>query len=169
MKIAPTQLKQLILSKYQCRSRGEGFDALAARYGIQGGGRTIQRWYERWDGTPASLEPKRSTGRPTALSSTEVQQYITAPIKRENRRSHPIRYTDLLRPIREKTGKRVSLRTIQQYGKENAGINSRNTKKRTANERKYTHKWNKQLGDSSYLYTNNNFMNSLSVQLCSLF
>lgn len=140
MKLSPTQLKQFILTKYRPNCRGKGFHALAQQYGIKGGGQTIKNWYDRWDGTAASLEHKRGAGRPTILSSEEVKQYITTPIKKKNRKSEPVHYTDLLRPLQEKTGKKVSLRTIQRYGKENEGINSRNTKKRTAHERKYTDK-----------------------------
>jgi transposase len=138
MKLSPAELKHFILTKYQRNCRGNGFAALAQRYGIKGGGRTIQRWYEQWDGTAASLEHKRGAGRPSLLSEEEVTQHITTPIKKKNRRSRPVHYTDILRPLRENTGKDVSLRTVQRYGKENAGINSRNTKKRTRHERKCT-------------------------------
>jgi hypothetical protein len=169
MKLSPTQLKQHILTQYRRNCRGRGFKELAQKYGIKGGGRAIKYWYDRWDGTPASLEHKSGAGRPTILSSEEVKQYITTPIKKKNRKSEPAHYTDIIRPLQEKTGKKVSLRTIQRYGKENEGINLRNTKKRTVHERKYADKWHKQLGDSFYLYTNNNFMNSFSVPLCSRF
>jgi transposase len=140
MKLNSSQLKHFILTKYRPNCRGSGFESLAKRYGIKGGASAIKYWYDRWDGTAASLEHKRGAGRPTILSSEEVKQYITTSIKKKNRKSEPVHYTDILRPLQEKTGKKVSLRTIQRYGKENEGINTRNTKKRTAHERKYSHK-----------------------------
>jgi hypothetical protein len=136
MSCYPTHLKHRILTQYQPNCRGNGFKALAHNYGIKGGGRTIKYWYDRWDGTLESLEPKPSTGRPNILSSTEIKQYIGTPIKRKNRRSEPVHYTELIDTIGEKTGKRVSLRTIQRYGREKEGIKEKRTKKRTIQERK---------------------------------
>jgi len=137
MKLSPAELKQFTLTKYQRNRRGYGFAALAQQYGIDGGGRTIQRWYEQWDGTTASLQHKAGAGRPTMLSEQEVTQYIATPIKKKNRRTRPVHYTDILQPLQENTGKRVSLRTVQRYGKENVGITSKRTIKKTEWECKY--------------------------------
>ena len=137
MKLIPPQLKHFILTKYQSNCRAHGFDALAQQYGIAGGGRTIQRWYGQWDGTPASLERKPGSGRPRSLSSHEVQQYITTPIREKNRKFKPVHYRDVLQPLREKTGKRVSLRTVRRYGKENGEINKKRTVKKTKWECKF--------------------------------
>jgi transposase len=137
MKLSPPELKHFILTKYQHNHRGHGFEALAQQYGIAGGGRTIKGWYDRWDGTSDSLKRKPGSGRPRSLSSGEVQQYITTPIKKKNHQSRPVHYTDILRPLCENTGKRVSLRTVQRYGKENVGINSKRTIKKTKWECKF--------------------------------
>jgi transposase len=139
MKLIPAQYKNFILTRYRPNCRGNGFEALAKQYGVKGGAAAIKYWYDRWDGTPASLVRKPGAGRPPILSSKEVQQHITIPIRKKNRKFKPVHYTDILRPLQEKTGKKVSLRTVRRYGKENGGINSRNTIKRTAHERKYLH------------------------------
>jgi transposase len=131
MKLSPPEFKHFILTKYQHNRRGHGFDALAQQYGIAGGERTIQRWYEQWDGTPHSMKRMPGSGRPRLLSEEEVQQYITTPIRQKNRMFRPVHYSDVLQPLREKTGKSVSLRTVRRYGKENAGINKKRTNKKT--------------------------------------
>jgi transposase len=109
----PTAFKQHILTLYQPHCRGNGFTSLAKRFGIKGGEPTIKYWYDRWDGTPESLEPKPRSGRPNIFNSEEIKQYIGTPIKRKNRRSEAVHYTELIDTLREKTGKRVSLRTVQ--------------------------------------------------------
>jgi transposase len=131
MKFNPPELKHFILTKYRSNTRGCGFEALAHQYGIAGGGKTIQRWYGQWDGTAASLKRKPGAGRPRLLSEDEVHQYITTPIKNNNRKAKPVQYRDVLHPLRQKTGKAVSLRTVRRYGKENAGINLRTATKKT--------------------------------------
>jgi transposase len=136
MKLSPPELKQLILSQYQSNRRGSGFDALAQRFGIAGGGRTIKDWYDRWDGTVESLKRKPGQGRPRLLNPAEIAQHITAPIRKKNRRSQPVHDTDILQSLQERTGKRASLRTVRRYGKENAGITSKRTIKKTEWERK---------------------------------
>jgi transposase len=137
MKLSPPELKHFILTKYQHNRRGYGFDALAQQYGIAGGGRTVKDWYDRWDGTVDSLKRKPGSGRPRLLSEKEVHQYITAPIRKKNRKFEPVHYRDVLRPLRDKTGKSPSLPTVRRYGKENASINSKRTSKKTEWECKY--------------------------------
>jgi transposase len=136
MKLSPPELKQFILTKYQQHRRGYGFDALAQQYGIEGGGRTVKDWYDRWDGTVESMKRKPGSGRPMLLSEEEIHQHITTPIRKKNRSSRPVRYRDVLQPLCENTGKSPSLRTVRRYGKENAGINSKRTIKKTPWERK---------------------------------
>lgn len=135
MKLSPPELKHFILTKYQSNRRGYGFDSLAQQYGIEGGGRTLQRWYDQWDGTVESLKRKPGSGRPMLLNEEEIHQYITTPIRKKNRSSCPVRYRDVLQPLRENTGKSPSLRTVRRYGKENAGINAKRTIKKTPWER----------------------------------
>src|SRR4029077_20140149 len=51
--------------------------------------------------------------------------------RKRNREGKPIQYRDVLAPLQEQTGKRVSLRTVQRVGKENADVNSKPTINKT--------------------------------------
>ena len=126
--------KQSILSHYRAGVKGAGFDALARRFAVKGGGAVIKRWHDRWNRDAASLEHKQGAGRPRALSGREVQQYVRAPILRANRAHRAVRYTELLPAVQERTGKNVSVRTLRRYGKEKLGARSTRGKKRTAEE-----------------------------------
>jgi transposase len=133
------QQKHTILPHYQAGVRGAGFDALARRFAVKGGGETIRYWHSKWNGTPHSLEEKKRSGRPRILSSREVQQHVRAPILRANRSHHAVHYTKLLPSVQEETGKNVSVSTLRRYGKDEAGAKHRRGKKRTADESECTH------------------------------
>jgi transposase len=133
------QQKHTILLHYQVGVRGAGFDALARRFAVRGGGETIRYWYSKWDGTSQSLKDEKRTGRPRVLSSREVQQHVHAPILRANRSHRTIHYTKLLPSVQEKTGKNVSLSTLRRYGKEELGAKQKRGKKRTADESECMH------------------------------
>jgi transposase len=128
--------KHSILTHSRAGERGAGFDALARRFAVKGGGAVIKRWYDRWRGDASSLEHKKGAGRPRALSKREVQQHVHAPILRANRAHKAVHYSALLPSVREKTGKEVSSRTVRRYGKEELGARLRRGKKRTADESK---------------------------------
>jgi transposase len=126
--------KHTILSHYRAGDRAASFRALAHRFAVQGGAAVIQRWHQRWDGTPQSLQHKKGAGRPRAMSKREVQQHVRMPILRANRAHKAVHYTTLLPTVRAKTGKQIALRTLQDYGKEELGVKQRRGKKRTADE-----------------------------------
>jgi hypothetical protein len=130
-------LKHHILTQYLPSSHANSLGALAAHYNVKGGRRTIQRWLARWDGTPSSLEHKRGAGRPRLLSAAEVNENIRAPILERNRSHHAVHYTDLVDPTRERTGKNVSLRTIQRYGEKILRARDKTTRTRTEDECTY--------------------------------
>jgi transposase len=131
-------LKHRILSQYQPHCRGAGFGALAARYGVAGGERTVRRWFAAWDGTPRSLQRKSGSGRPRALSGAQATRYIYKPIQRKNRAHRAVHYTQLLPTVRAGTGKAISLRTVQRYGKNLYSAKNKRTEKRTAQECEHT-------------------------------
>lgn len=87
-------------------------------------------WYHAWEGTVESLKRKKGQGRKRKLSEEEVKQYILEPIRKKNRKTEPVQYRDVLAPLQDGTGKKVSLRTVQRIGKENAGINTERTQKK---------------------------------------
>jgi transposase len=130
--------KHRILTQYRLRERGAGFASLAKNFSIQGGERTIRRWYAQWDGTPSSLKQQPRSGRPPILTQREINQHIAAPIRRSNRKPQAIHYTDIHATVQEKTGKKMSLRTIQSYGKEKLQAKKKSTNKRTHSESKLT-------------------------------
>jgi transposase len=131
--------KHNILQLYLSSDNHDSMETLAHRYNIKGGKYTIIRWLQQWDGTPESLERKKGSGRPTILTSKEVRDTIQLPIRNKNRSSQPIHYTDLLPSITQKTGKKISLSTIQKIGKNKLGAKQKRTNKRTAVESKHTH------------------------------
>jgi transposase len=130
------EAKHHILLEYSPRSATHSFAALAARHGVGGGGRTVQRWYSRWDRTPESLQEGKRTGRPHALSRAQASRHVRAPILAANRAHRAVRYTDLTQSVRAKTGASVSVRTLRRYGQEMGATKKRGTK-RTAEEREY--------------------------------
>jgi len=133
------QHKHSILSHYCAGDRAASFRALARRFAVKGGAAVIQRWHQRWDGTPQSLEHKKGAGRPRALSRREVQQHVRTPILRANRAHKAVHYTKLLSTVQAKTGKQIALRTLQDYGKQELGAKQRRGKKRTAEESECRH------------------------------
>ena len=95
----------------------------------------LRQW--DWDGTPSSLEHKRGAGRPRLLSAAKVNENIRAPILERNRSHQAVHYTDLVDPTRERTGKNVSLRTIQRYGEKILRARDKTTRTRTEDECTY--------------------------------
>ena len=126
--------KHNILTLYSNKAHNYSFKSLARQFNINGGGRTIQNWYERWNGTPQSLDRKRGSGRAPVLTSAEVNKCIKLPILYRNRNHRPIHYPEVFVNVKEKTKKQISLRTIQRIGKETLGVRNKRTKKRTAAE-----------------------------------
>lgn len=128
------EAKHHILLEYARHSSERALATLAQRHAISGGARTLRRWRSRWDGTPQSLQRISGSGRPRALSSAEVARHVRAPILAKNRAHKAVQYTELLSGVRQRTGKNLSLRTLQRYGKEELGAKKRHTTKRTADE-----------------------------------
>jgi transposase len=135
MKQFTPEQKHEILLEYAPRSTTHSLAALAHRHAVTGGRRTIENWLARWNGTAASLQRQPVSGRPRSLTPEEVQRHIIAPIRRKNRAHVSILYPELQAAVEERTGKKVSARTIRRYGKEEGGGRLMHGKKRTAEER----------------------------------
>lgn len=131
--------KHAILLEYQPRSRTHSFAALAARHGVVGGKRTVQRWFEQWDGTVRSLQHKKGAGRPRALSRAQVSRDVREPILAANRAHRAVHYTQLLPRAQQASRTNLSLRTLQRYGKQELGVKQKHGTKRTADESEPTH------------------------------
>lgn len=125
-----SEAKHHILLEYAPHDQTRSFAALARRHNIDGGRRVLQYWYSQWNGTAASLNRKLGSGRARILSRAQVQQQVAKPILAANRGHRAISYTQLLPQVRDQTGENISLRTLQRYGKEDAGARSKTTTKR---------------------------------------
>lgn len=134
------EAKHHILLEYSPHSATHGFSALAARHGVRGGARTLQRWHQRWNRTPDSLKEGERAGRPRTLSRAAVSRHVRAPVLAANRGHRAVQYTDLLPAVRRKTGTQVSIQTLRRYGKKELGAKQKHTKKRTADESECTHR-----------------------------
>jgi transposase len=134
-----SQQKHNILIHLQSRRSDQSPDDIAALHDVAGGRRTLNNWKRRWNGSAASLERKTGSGRHRLLSTTQVNNLIRTPIKNKNRSHTAVNYPQLLPSIQQKTGKGISLRSLQRYGKRDVGIRMQHTKKRTAAESESTH------------------------------
>jgi hypothetical protein len=130
-------VKHHILLEYRPYSHAHSFGALAERHNVVGGRRTVQRWHERWDGTPQSLQHTEGAGRPRVLSSDQVTRHLRPRILSANRRHKAVHYPDVLLGVRSATGTNVSLSTLKRYGHDELQARQRKSKKRTAKEGEY--------------------------------
>jgi hypothetical protein len=128
------EAKHHILLEYVPHSTTHSFAALARRHDIAGGSEVVRRWHQRWNRTPESLKRHEGSGATPILTSSEISRHIRAPILAANRAQRVIHYPDVLRQVQTKTGKKIALRTLQQYGKEKCRIKEKTTRKRTRAE-----------------------------------
>ena len=130
------EVKHSILLEYIPHSTTHSFAALslARRHDVAGGGEVVRRWHQRWNRTPQSLERREGSGATPILTPSEISRHIRAPILAANRSQRAIHYPDVWKQVQTKTGKKIALRTLQQYGKEKCQIKERTTHKRTRAE-----------------------------------
>lgn len=129
--------KHHILLEYAAGDSTRSFAQLALRHGVKGGARVVRRWHRRWNGTPASLQRKKGSGKQRLLSKAQVTRLVRQPLLAANREHRAVHYTQLLPTVRQKSGKQIALRTLRDYGKRELGAKEKHTKKRTADESKY--------------------------------
>lgn len=138
MKQLTPEQKHSILLEYSPRSPTHSFSALAARHGLGNAKSTVKSWYDRWDGTIESLQHKKGAGRPCALSAAQVARYILRPIRRANQQHRVIHYPQLLPPLNSILRRKIALRTLRKYGKQQAGIKKKRSTLRTPYECQFT-------------------------------
>lgn len=126
--------KHTILTHVKHRGKGETLASIASLHGVKGGARTLQNWLRRWKGTPASLQRRAGSGRPTLLTPAQVTRHVRSRIQSANRSARAVHYPSLLPLVQQATGKQLSLRTLQNYGKQQLRVRQKRTKKQTANE-----------------------------------
>lgn len=95
---------------------------------------SIRNWRRKWDGTAASLERKKGSGRKRLLSRRQVNNLILTPVRNKRRVHHVVHYSDLMRNIRQKFNHPIAERTIRNYGKRDLNIQVKHTNKRTPHE-----------------------------------
>lgn len=134
MKQLSAEAKHAILLEYQPRSATHSFSALAARHSISGGAQTLEKWFQRWNHTVESLKRHSGSGRPRALTATQVQRYIRQPVLQANRAHRAIHYPELMPRLRQTSARSVSLRTVQRYGQKELKIRDKRGIKRQASE-----------------------------------
>jgi len=126
--------KKAVVDYWTENDEGGSLGALARRFKIKGGAKTVKRWIDGFDGSEQSLVERSRSGRPRILTCKESYQTILFPILSSNRSSTAISYTSLIPSVLHQTGKSISLRSIQRYGRRR-GIKSKSTLKRTSRER----------------------------------
>ena len=135
--------KHKVLSEYQPNkpnTYGQGFHALATRYAIPDGAKTIHQWYAQWDGTQASLEHKPIRGRKRSLTEAESTTLILKPVQKAVEKKQKISYKDIHKTaIAKPQYSHISLRTIQQLGKKHHGLKWKRTTLTVALEGRYIH------------------------------
>ena len=134
MKEFSADLKHSILKHYKKNVRGHSFADLASLHNVLGGRATVANWYHQWDGTAASLQRKKVSGRPRVLSRAQVNRSVKPRILAANRQHRAVHYPSILSAVRESTQSQVSLRTLQRYGKEELKAKNKHTTKRTSKE-----------------------------------
>jgi hypothetical protein len=137
MKHFTPEQKHEILLEYTAYSPTHNFSALALRHSVHGGAQVVRCWYQRWNGTIASLQEKKKSGRPSILNGQEIFRHITTPIRRANRSGRIIRYTKITEGVRAKTRKSVSYSTIKRIGYKKLKVRKGRCNKRTPDECEY--------------------------------
>jgi len=130
-----TEYKQQVVTYYIQHQSSTSFRAVAALFNVKGGPSTVYRWYNRRN----SLQTKARSGRPSILSTREIDTHIKNKIIAKNRLHQAVHYTNLINNIKTATNKNVSLRTIQRIGKNTLNVKLKKTCKRTTDECIYTH------------------------------
>lgn len=128
------QQKHDILVHIRNRRNDENPVTVAAQYGVILDRKTVWRWQQKWTGTPQSLEHRRGAGRSPILTPVQVTRYIHRPILAANRSHRAINYPKIHQLVQEKTGKSISLRTIQSIGHDKLHARKILSRKRTRDE-----------------------------------
>jgi transposase len=124
--------KQEILQEYQPKVRGKGFKSLAKTFKVKGGACAIRRWYKKWDGTKESLEKDSGGDRRSILSEKEKKTLISGFINKKAKKD-AADYREVHENVESKTGKKISVKSVQRLGKE-LGSTSKRTKRKTPYE-----------------------------------
>jgi len=101
---ATITINLVMILEYRAGDVSRSFAALARRHGVKGGKKTVQRWYQQWNGSAGSLQRKAGTGKRPLLSTEQVKRHIATPIRHANRAHRSISYASLLPQVQWKKG-----------------------------------------------------------------
>ncbi len=73
--------KQRLVEYYLKNQPNVSFRFVANLFQIMGGHKTVRRWFDRYDGTVASLQQKYRSGRPPILNKQQVNKLITKVVR----------------------------------------------------------------------------------------
>jgi transposase len=128
-----SQFKHKVLEEYRPGIIGHGFKSLAKRFKVKGGHKLIMSWYQQWDGTIDSFNPKPK-GRPSRrMTQQEVEQYILEFVESMNRKRVQVNYKMVQEHVESELKRKVSIRTIRRYGK-SCGIRCKKTREITSRD-----------------------------------
>lgn len=131
--------KQRVLKYYVAHRSTISFSSLARQFNIHGGHQLVKGWYDSWDGSIESLKAKPKSGRKRVLDSAEVRECIRKRIRLANRAATSINYIQLHEHVERVTHKKMTVRTIRNYGRRE-GVTYVATHARTTRECKlYIH------------------------------
>ncbi len=107
---------------------------IAKRFKIKGGHKLIMRWYRQWDDTVDSLNPKPKGCRARTMTTQEVKHHILDFVELMNSKRIPVNYKIMYLHVESSLGRKVPLRNIKRYGKEECGINCKRTHELTLHD-----------------------------------
>jgi transposase len=119
----PVSYKERVVREYEPGVRGKGFKALGNRYNLAP--RLIKLWWKKWeDGgrTREALEQQHGGGRRSKLTDKEKEKHILEFVNEKNAMAEPVDYLEVHENVIATTHKEISLRTIQEIGKEELGL-----------------------------------------------
>jgi transposase-like protein len=124
----PKTFKERVVREYKKGVRGHGFDALSKRFLIQK--MVIKKWWRKWNSAGRSIaafEEEAGGDRRSILTEREKERYILDFVSHQNAIRKAVDYNDVHANVIKKTKKEVSLRTIQEIGKEELDISWKKT------------------------------------------
>jgi len=100
---------------------------IAKHFKIRGGHKLIMRWYRQWDDTVDSLNSKPKGCRARTMTKQEVKHHILDFLELMNSKRIPVNYKMMYAHVESSLSRKVPLRDIKRYGKEECGINCKRT------------------------------------------
>ena len=85
------------------------------KYQVQGGSKLISEWYKKWDGTESSLRKQSGGDVRSILTPKEKKLHIRNFVTKKSKVEAAI-YPEVKKNVEKKTGKDISLRSVQEIG-----------------------------------------------------